>query len=285
MNYKYESTRLELLLLKLLRKYYNKDISIVDDPEKIIQKVCIDLKYKNNYKKNYIYFSEVLYYVRKKIHEGCHQNLFFSALEQVAYEAKDKIKNGELTVDDAAENVSEIEDFIFEDAIKKRIDFLINNEYDRKSLEWLEQKQVDDSKDNYTDFTDERARGKIIGALNRGFYLRTLEELKKYIKENGGKGNGKDRFISNMPDELLMYKLAIMDIAERYAKVIIDNNYSVDDLKEKMYNLGQTARNMFTKEYLSVPEEVLLKYPKIKEEKEDGIQIEFDINPKKLIRK
>lgn len=285
MNYKYESTRLELLLLKLLRKYYNKDISIVDDPEKIIQKVCIDLKYKNNYKKNYIYFSEVLYYVRKKIHEGCHQNLFFSALEQVAYEAKDKIKNGELTVDDAAENVSEIEDFIFEDAIKKRIDFLINNEYDRKSLEWLEQKQVDDSKDNYTDFTDERARGKIIGALNRGFYLRTLEELKKYIKENGGKGNGKDRFISNMPDELLMYKLAIMDIAERYAKVIKDNYYSVDDLKEKMYNLGQTARNMFTKEYLSVPEEVLLKYPKIKEEKEDGIQIEFDINPKKLIRK
>ena len=285
MDYKYESTRLELLLLKLLRKYYNKDISIVDDPEKIIQKVCVDLKYKNNSKKNYIYFSEVLYYVRKKIHEGCHQNLFFSALEQVAYEAKNKTKKGELTVDDAVENVSEIEDFIFEDGIRRRIDLLINEGYDRKSLEWLEQKQVDDSKGNYTDFTDERARGKIIGALNKGFYLRTLEDLKKYIKENGGKGTGKDRYVSNMPDELLMYKLAIMDIAERYAKAIKDNNYSVEDLKEKMFTLGQTAREMFTKEYLSVPEEVLLKYPKIKKEKEDGIQIGFEINSKKLVRK
>lgn len=282
MNYKYESTKLEMLLLKLLSKYYNKDLEIVDDPEKIIQKVCVDLKYKNDYKKNYIYFSNVLYYVRKKIHEGYHQNLFFSALESVAYETKGKIKKGELTVDDAKENVSEIEDFIFEDGIKRRIDFLINEGYDRDSLEWLEKKQVDDSKSNYTHFTDSRARGKIIGALNRGFYLRTLEELKDYIKENGGKGSGKDRFVKSMPDELLMYKLAIMDIAERYVK---DNSYNIKELKEKMFNLGQTAREMFAKENLIVPEEALLKYPKIKKEKEEGKQIEFEIKPKRLVLK
>lgn len=276
MNYKEECVRLGLRLVSELRRKYESDNYDRVFSEKVITKVCFDYIYRKDFKKNYIYFTELLKYVDSKITRGVYSSEIFNAIDTIAKDIKKDINNKELIIKSEKEKFEEDTKL----SIRKRLDYLEDKKISREELELLEKVQVLDSMDNYKHYKEKTARGKAIGSLNKGFYSMSLNDLSFYIKDNGGKqGSKKNRFIKIMPIELLKYRVVLMEIARVYSIRSKEKNISLEELREKMYTLGEIGRDMFTKEYFNVPEDVLLKSSlgKISNNREEQLEMNLKI--------
>ena len=262
MNFKNEVNKLDMMLVSKLRNKYKSDEFFYGNPEDIIYMVCFSYLYKNDSKKNYIYLSKLLSYVDSKIDTGTYSKEIFAAIGTVASDIKRKINNNEYSIKEVIMKNKDSFDEETENCIRYLLNVLEENNYTREDLECFESNQVSISKNDYKYLPDPSSRGKIIGKLNEGFYGFTYSDLDKYLKENNGVGGQKDRFVSLMPDEILKYRIAIMQMAHLYASNGKKKRVNLNDMEEKYYHLGQIARDMFAREYLFVPEDIILENSK-----------------------
>lgn len=106
----------------------------------------------------------------------------------------------------------------FKNDMDKLIDKVIGlvSHYNREELEGYENACNNVLKEKSAIFGLKDVSGKLIGELNRGMYGHTREEIIELYRDCGVKISTSDRFIDNMSDELLKYRIAGLFIASRY---------------------------------------------------------------------
>ena len=106
----------------------------------------------------------------------------------------------------------------FKNDTDKLIDRVLGlvSHYNREGLESYESACNNVFKEKSSIFGLKDVSGKLIGELNRGMYGHTREEIIELYRDCGIKISTSDRFIDNMSDELLKYRIAGLFIASRY---------------------------------------------------------------------
>lgn len=139
------------------------------------------------------------------------------------------------------------------------IEILDSEDYSREKLELLEKDETTKSMSFFDQYKNREARGKLIGTLNKGFYTKTNKELVNYIRANTGSCNTKYRLVNYMSDEILKYRIAMLKIAKVYSKKSKEEGKDYRYISNRMFLLGQIAREMFVYDYNEVPEDTLVK--------------------------
>ena len=227
--------------------------------EKIIDKAFNGFQFADK-DKNYILFTSLLDDLNKKLENGFRMDQILAELVNVARSKRKEIDNKELTVQWANEvNEKEKEKLYAELSSFILRSFELNKNVPRDLLVEHERKQVEESKDEYTYFPDKAARGKLIGAINKGFYGDTLHEFKDKNKEVIGPFSTSDRLVKYMSDDLLRFRLAIMELASKYGKRMkrYQRVMDLDFLLTRFYEIGDCASLLY-KEYKDLyPEDEL----------------------------
>ncbi len=106
----------------------------------------------------------------------------------------------------------------FKNDTDKLIDRVIGlfSHYNREELESYENVCNNVFKEKSSVFGLKDVNGRLIGELNRGMYGHTRDEIIELYRNCGIKISSGDRFIDNMSDELLKYRIAGLFIASRY---------------------------------------------------------------------
>lgn len=121
-------------------------------------------------------------------------------------------------------------------------------------------------KDNTNIFKQPKARGEIIGSLNRGMFGKTREDLIIELKRKQYKVATDSRFVEYMSDDLLKYRIIALRIAKIYCNKFLEraqnrnsNNvvYLTDDDYEEMRNrtknLGVIIQELYKNKYKTTP--------------------------------
>ena len=138
------------------------------------------------------------------------------------------------------------------------IDSIDEENYTRDELESIESRQTMESMDFFDQFNQKDARGRLIGDLNKGFYTKTNKDLILYIKNETGSCNKKNRLINYMPDSVLKFKIAMLNIVRVYDKKSKELGTDYASLSRKMSLLGVAARGLFSYMNGLMPEEAIV---------------------------
>lgn len=256
---------------------------------RLISETCIHMQYFRDDEKNYIYFSKLYSKLKHDIEAGISSKDMFKDLLSNANFIKQNIDEGLFTLESAKEEnmrLKEKDDLLLKKAILNRIE--IANDWDREYLLNLEKNQFENSKEFFTYFhSNIKARGEIMGEFNKGFYGMTLQKLTKEIRETAGPVNSKNRFVQYMPDDLLRFKVSLMDIIRIYDEKMRKAPFIANDeyMKNKIGNLGDCARELYHNMNVKNPEEEIITNVKLSNKKrnkstEEQVSMFDSINPK-----
>lgn len=263
--------------------------------DRLIKDICIHMQYFRDDEKNYIYFSKLYSKLKYDNETGISAKDMFKILLSNANFIKQNIDEGLFTLEDTKEEnmkLKEKDNLLLKKAILNRIE--IANYWDREYLLNLEKNQFENSKGFFNYFhSNVKARGEIMGEFNKGFYGMTLQKLTKEIRETVGPVNNKNRFVQYMPDDLLRFRVSLMDIVRIYDEKMRKDSFIANDeyIKSKLGNLGNCARELYYNMNEKNPEEEIITNVKLsnknkKRNKYDDAQISMfdDTNPKTRTR-
>lgn len=209
--------------------------------------------------KRILIIKSVIRFLNVQINKGVYSKEIVNSIATKASDIKRKLNNEDVVFNEST--INKIEEF-----------YCGLNGYNRKELENFEDEYNSKLKEKSVIFGQEKARGQIIGDLNKGMYNSTREELVRHIKENGEKISNDDRFIDYMSDELLKYRIIGLRMACAYCDKTYDNFLKTakdsldrinlndyDKMREKTNNLGTIIRNVYHTKFDIAPREEILK--------------------------
>lgn len=171
--------------------------------------------------KRIIILKRLIKNVNAKINRGVYSNEIVMSMEGITYDIKEKLNEDEVFTE---KTIDKIEGF-----------YSGLNSYTRKELLELETYYNNRLKEKTSIFVESKARGQIIGDLNKGMYNHTKKEFAEEIRKNGEKISNDDRFLLYMSDNLLKYRIIGLRMACAYCDKTQEKHFEkTNDLTSKM---------------------------------------------------
>lgn len=241
----------------ILREKTEKD-GYFDNYDKELVEIHKIIENESDEIKRILIIKAVIRFLNIKISKDVYSREIINAMSTKARDIKRNLKNKDVVFNELTKN--KIEEFYYG-----------LNGCDRKELEAFEIEYNTKLKEKTVIFGQEKARGQIIGDLNKGMYESTREDLIKHIKENGEKISNDDRFLDYMSDELLKYRIIGLRMTSAYCDKTYDNflktakdsldRINLNDyekMREKTNNLGTIIKNLYHEKFDVTPREEIL---------------------------
>lgn len=229
-----------------------------DNYDKELVKIHRIIETESDETKRVLIIKALIRFLNKQIAKDVYSKQIVNSMSTKASDIKRKLNNEDVVFNELT--INKIEEFYY------GLDC-----YERKELLELENEYNTKLKEKSVIFGQERARGQIIGELNKGMYESTREDLVKFIRENGEKISNEDRFLDYMSDELLKYRVIGLRMASVYCDKTYDNflktakdsldRINLDDydkMREKTNNLGIIIKNLYQTKFDITPREEIL---------------------------
>ena len=242
----------------ILREKTEKD-GYFENYDKELIRIYKTIESESDETKRILIIKAVIRFVNFKISKGVYSKEIVNSMSSKASDLKKQLNDEDVVFKEAT--INKIEEFYYGlDGYERKELLKLENEYNTK----LKEKSVI--------FGQEKARGQIIGDLNKGMYDSTREDLINFIKENGERVSSDDRFIDYMSDELLKYRIIGLRMACAYCDKTYDNflktakdsldRINLDDydkMREKTNNLGTIIKNLYNTKFDITPRKEILK--------------------------
>lgn len=207
-------------------------------------------KEKEDYRKTLI-LEELINFISKKIEHKATAKEVFNSVPTHAYDVRKELRKNKHLFEDLT--IHKIEEF--HDGLEN---------CSRKELHEYEEFYNNKLKENSKVFGQKQARGQIVGALNKGMYGYTKEEIINTINYCGGKLRNNDRLIDYMDHDLIKFRIIGLRIASKYCEKSVEKRIQetgTDILDETCYetmlkkteNLGKILKEIYEEENCVTP--------------------------------
>lgn len=123
-------------------------------------------------------------------------------------------------------------------------------------------------KENSVVFGQEKARGQIIGSLNRGMYDKTREEIVKELKQKNAKVSNDSRLIEYLSPNLLKYRIIALRMTNAYCDKFLKRNLSnseiflnsddYEEMRTRTKNLGVIIKEIYESKFHITPHDEII---------------------------
>jgi len=210
--------------------------------------------------KRVLILEEVIDFVARKIEHDASAKEVINSFATHAYDESKKLKKNKNIFSEVT--INKIDEFY--EALE---------ECSREKLYEYEAYYNEKLKEKSKVFGQAKARGQIVGALNKGMYGFTKEEIINTINANGGSLKNNDRLIDYMRLDLIKYRIIALRMAGKYCDKSLENqiektgsNVLEDSCYEKMLKrtkeLGNIIKEIYEEEnYVTPIEEIKINVP------------------------